>query len=335
MKSKRIAIDTAAVGLISNAAVNGDMLSIDEMMRLSEYDFDDDAVKEILSILADNAVSFYRNYFLNDESIKSLDKKIKESCEDERKAVTGAENSVVLYLKETARLERLDSTTERELLYEIEDGSEDAKNRLIEGCLYIPVMAAEKYIGKGVLFLDLVQEGNLVLMTEADSWTDTRLSFSAFCAWKICRMMEKMTQASEQPLKIPASQAEDFSKAVSAYRKMLSEGKKPSLDDIAAETGLSEEKVKKLVSLINKNDDEEDDEAGAEKTEEERIMSAQVAQMLAVLSPEEAKLIKLKFGLENEKPLSADEISEKLGMTIEETEKLEQSAMKHLGGQNG
>lgn len=335
MKSERIVIDTAAVGLISKAAVNGDMLSIDEMMRLSEYDFDDDTVKEILSILADNNISFYSNYFLNDESIKKLDEKIKKSCEDERKAVTSAGNSVVLYLQEMAQLERLDSVSEQELLYEIEDGSEDAKNRLIEGCLYIPVMAAEKYIGRGVLFLDLVQEGNLVLMTEAENWTDTRLSFSAFCTWKICRMMEQMTQAYEQPLKIPASQAEDLSKAVNAYRKMLSQGKKPSLDDIAGETGLSEEKVKKLVSLINKNDDEEIDEAGAEKTEEESIMSAQVAEMLAVLSPEESELIKLKFGLCGQKPLTADKIAEKLGMTIEETEKLERSAMKHLGGQNG
>ena len=336
MKKERLDIEQTAASLSAKALSNGDMLDLEEVALIArKYEADDEIIKELLHLLREERIDFYCNLELNRDSIKELLKKVRASSEDERNALSGREDPAALYLKETAQLERNDSAREQELLYEICLGNEDAAGELIEGSLYIPIWAAEKYTGRGVLFLDLVQEGNLVIMTvtEGLNENDTEMSFSAYCAWKICSMMEKITEDSEPDVKIPFTAAEDLAKAAGVYKKLSAKGEKPTVSDVAKETGLSEERVNELLSFVRENMPEEkaDDDKPKEKDETEEALSQQVREMLESLSPLEAEVIGLKFGLSGNKPMELPEIAEKLSVSEEEAAKLEQDAMKRLG----
>lgn len=334
-------IDGVFASLAAKARANGDMLSVREMTQIPDLrNADDSDIKELLILLSEENIGFYADIDpLDNDRIKRLDEKIKNSCDEEKTAAAGKENPVRLYLSEISGIPILDPVRERDLLFEIQDGSEDAVNELIERTLFLPVYIAEKYIGRGMLFLDLVQEGNLVLMTAAAESPDPRISFPAFCVWKLDRKMTELTAEKEEIVKVPPSMAEDMGKVIKEYQR-LSEinGEKPSVQEISGNLELPADRVKEILSFFDKktlqNDSQEKTETFADSTDiTDHQISQQVNTMLSALPENETKVIAMKFGLAGNKEMTITEIAGKLGITEDEVGKLVSQAMKHLGGQ--
>lgn len=339
MKKEGFDIDEKFASLTVRAKANGDMLELREMTELAKCkETDEKSVQELLSLLGSEDIVFYADVRpLDQKRIKEIDETVKNSCEEERTAAAVGENSVRLYLSEIAQLPVLTSSQERELLYELKDGNEDALNELIEGSMYLPVMTAEKYIGRGILFLDLVQEGNLVLMTAAQNFSDPKSSFAAFAAWKLERTMQELTAGHEDILKIPVEMAEDMANVVKEYKRLSAEnGKIPSAETIAAGLDMSVDRVSELLTYENKltkdnSKNTEEISAFSPADEADRRLSDKVKEMLSALPEKEAQLIAMKYGIAGKKEMSIAEIADKLGMIAEDAEKLEQQAMRHLG----
>ena len=327
MEKEKFDIDKTASSLSVKASAGGNVLELEEIVYLAENtDAQDDDIKQLLHELHEEGITFYSGFRLDKQSIKELNKRIKDSSEEEMNSVKGREDPVVLYLNETAELEFLSSDREQELLYSICDGDEDAIGELIEGCLYLPVWTAQRYIGKGVLYLDLVQEGNLLLMTLTDGWQDDNISFSAYCVFRLCRLMQELTREEEKPVKIPAAMAEDLAKVIKSLKKLSASGEKATAEDIAKDTGLSEERVGEMLAFGRNMTEPErtDDEA-------ESQLSAQVAEMLAALPEDEAKAVAMNFGLSGKSPMSVQEIANAMNISEEEAGKLLQQGVKRLG----
>ncbi len=338
-------IDETFASLSAKAGAAGDILDIADITALSEYeDASEDDIRELLSLLGSEGITFRTEGITFDKDrIKQLTNEIRESCEEERTAAAGrSEDTVRLYFSEIADLEQLDAQTEHELVLSVLEGDEQASEELVEGTLYLPVITALKHLGRGMLFLDLVQEGNLVIMTAAQEITDPAVSFSAFCAFRLERLMTELTVSDEQPLtKIPGAIAEDLARLIEEEKKLDSElDEKEKISALAAALKLDEKRVagligfeKGILNTQNTQNTEEQEDFSPEKTENaaDEMLSKQVGEMLSSLSEMEARVISMRFGIGGKGELSYEEIAEKLGITAEEVSELEKQAMLHLG----
>ena len=339
-------IDEILASLSVRARAAGDMLDIREISALAEYDdASENDIKELLSLLGSEGISFCcdGNSFGKDR-IKQLTNEIRESCEEERAAAAGrSEDTVRMYLREISALEPSDAHREHELVLSMLEGDEDAAEGLVEDAMYIPVLTAMKHLGRGMLFLDLVQEGNLALMAAAQEITDPAISFSAFCAFRLERLMTELTGGEDQPLmKIPGAAAEDLARVIEEEKKLDSSlVEKEKLSALSAALKLDEKRIAGLLELEKelltaRKTDGQDAESPveAEENEADKFLSRQVGEMLASLSQMEARVISMRFGIGEKGELSYEDIAGRLGITAVEAEEIEKQAMLHLGRQN-
>ena len=179
-------------------------------------------------------------------------------------------------------------------------------------------------------------------MTAAQEITDPAVSFSAFCAFRLERLMTELTVSDEQPLtKIPGAIAEDLARLIEEEKKLDSElDEKEKISALAAALKLDEKRVagligfeKGILNTQNTQNTEEQEDFSPEKTENaaDEMLSKQVGEMLSSLSEMEARVISMRFGIGGKGELSYEEIAEKLGITAEEVSELEKQAMLHLG----
>ena len=175
--------------LISVGLGRGGYLTVEDIIKPGKYENTDDDIYELLKLLRDENIAVYgwtESDRLDNKRIKEIVETVKNSCEEEKTSNSGGENTVKLYLKEIAEIPLITPDEERSLVLSISEGSEEAKEQLIELSLYLTVKAALQYIGSGVLFLDLVQEGSMALMAAAEEFDySADISFTAYAEYTV------------------------------------------------------------------------------------------------------------------------------------------------------
>ena len=301
-------------------------------------------------------------YNINAEQMDFIYKSIGEAGiqivdEDEREkqlfdqalAEIGLDDPVKMYLKDIGRVPLLSADDEIELARLMQEGDEVAKKRLSEANLRLVVSIAKRYVGRGMLFLDLIQEGNLGLMKAVEKFDYQKgFKFSTYATWWIRQSITRAIADQARTIRIPVHMVETINKLTRVQRLLLQEfGREPTSAEIAEKMGITEERVCEIqkisqdpVSLETPIGEEEDSHLGDfiedEKTAtpsdsvSAKMLKEQLLRVLDTLTPREEKVLRLRYGLDDGKPRTLEEVGKEFNVTRERIRQIEAQALRKL-----
>ncbi|AEE91267.1 RNA polymerase major sigma-43 factor (sigma-A) [Tepidanaerobacter acetatoxydans Re1] len=259
------------------------------------------------------------------------------------------DDPVRMYLKEIGKVPLLSAEEEIMLSKRIEEGDKEAKRRLAEANLRLVVSIAKKYVGRGMLFLDLIQEGNLGLMKAVEKFDYKKgYKFSTYATWWIRQAITRAIADQARTIRIPVHMVETINKLIRIQRQLLQElGRDPLPEEIAEEMELPVEKVREImkiaqepVSLATPIGEEEDSFLGDFIPDDEALAPAdaaaylllkeQLEDVLETLTPREEKVLRLRFGLDDGRPRTLEEVGQVFGVTRERIRQIEAKALRKL-----
>ena len=259
------------------------------------------------------------------------------------------DDPVRMYLKEIGKVPLLSADEEIELAQRMEQGDEEAKKRLCEANLRLVVSIAKRYVGRGMLFLDLIQEGNLGLIKAVDKFDYRKgYKFSTYATWWIRQAITRAIADQARTIRIPVHMVETINKLIRVSRQLLQTyGREPSPEEIAAEMGLSVEKVREIqkiaqepVSLETPIGEEEDSHLGDFIPDDDvpapaeaaafSMLKEQLVEVLDTLTEREQKVLKLRFGLEDGRARTLEEVGKEFDVTRERIRQIEAKALRKL-----
>ena len=259
------------------------------------------------------------------------------------------DDPVRMYLKEIGKVPLLSADEEIELAKKMEKGDEEAKKKLCEANLRLVVSIAKRYVGRGMLFLDLIQEGDLGLIKAVDKFDWRKgYKFSTYATWWIRQAITRSIADQARTIRIPVHMVETINKLIRVSRQLLQEyGREPSPEEIAAEMDISEEKVREIlkiaqepVSLETPIGEEEDSHLGDFIPDEEvpapaeaaafSMLKEQLVEVLDTLTEREQKVLKLRFGLEDGRARTLEEVGKQFDVTRERIRQIEAKALRKL-----
>ena len=261
----------------------------------------------------------------------------------------GIDDPVRMYLKEIGRIPLLTYDQELELAQKVLENDEEAKAKLAESNLRLVVSIAKKYVGRGMLFLDLIQEGNLGLIKAVEKFDYTKgYKFSTYATWWIRQAITRAIADQARTIRIPVHMVETINKLIRTSRHLLQVlGREPSIEEIAEEMEIPVEKVMEIqkiaqdpVSLETPIGEEEDSHLGDFIPDEESpaphvsaaysMLKEQLEEVMSTLTPREAKVLKLRFGLEDGKTRTLEEVGREFQVTRERIRQIEAKALRKL-----
>ncbi len=294
---------------------------------------------------------------LDDEALPALEElqEIEEVTEEEI-ADTDAlvdtfstDDPVRMYLKEIGKVPLLTPEEEQDLARRMADGDEEAKRRMAEANLRLVVSIAKRYVGRGMLFLDLIQEGNLGLIKAVDKFDYTKgYKFSTYATWWIRQAITRAIADQARTIRIPVHMVETINKVIRVSRQLLQElGHDPSAEEIAEEMGMPVDKVRDIlkiaqepVSLETPIGEEEDshlgdfipDEDASEPSEAASfsLLREQLMTVLDTLTPREKKVLELRFGIVDGRTRTLEEVGKEFNVTRERIRQIEAKALRKL-----
>ena len=256
---------------------------------------------------------------------------------------------VRMYLKEIGRVRLLTAEEEVSLARRIERGDRDAKRKLIEANLRLVVSIAKRYVGRGMLFLDLIQEGNLGLIRAVEKFDYRKgYKFSTYATWWIRQAITRAIADQARTIRIPVHMVETINKLIRVQRQLLQDvGRDPSPEEVAAEMGITPQKVREIlkisqepVSLETPIGEEEDSQLGdfIEDVDapvpvdavSEIMQKEELNNVLNSLTHRERRVIELRFGLKGEHPRTLEEVGQKFGVTRERIRQIESKTLAKL-----
>ena len=259
------------------------------------------------------------------------------------------DDPVRMYLKEIGKVPLLSPDEEIDLAQRMADGDEIAKQKLAEANLRLVVSIAKRYVGRGMLFLDLIQEGNLGLIKAVEKFDYTKgYKFSTYATWWIRQAITRAIADQARTIRIPVHMVETINKVIRVSRQLLQElGHDPSPNEIADEMGMPVEKVREIlkiaqepVSLETPIGEEEDshlgdfipDEGASEPSEAASftLLKEQLVDVLSTLTPREEKVLKLRFGIEDGRTRTLEEVGKEFNVTRERIRQIEAKALRKL-----
>ena len=259
------------------------------------------------------------------------------------------DDPVRMYLREIGRIPLLTFDEELELAKRILDGDEEAKQKLAESNLRLVVSIAKKYVGRGMLFLDLIQEGNMGLIKAVEKFDYTKgFKFSTYATWWIRQAITRAIADQARTIRIPVHMVETINKLIRTSRHLLQQlGREPTPEEIAAEMEIPVEKVMEIqkiaqdpVSLetpIGEEDDshlgdfiQDDDSPAPQDSAAYTMLREQLEEVMSTLTPREAKVLKLRFGLEDGKSRTLEEVGREFQVTRERIRQIEAKALRKL-----
>ena len=295
-------------------------------------------IDEVLSKLQANGVKIIEPTLMEDDA--ELEKLINQANIDD---------PVKMYLKDIGRVPLLSPQEEIELAVRMRDGDEEAKRILSEANLRLVVSIAKKYVGRGLLFLDLIQEGNFGLMKAVEKFDyDKGFRFSTYATWWIRQSITRAIADQARTIRIPVHMVETINKQVRVVRQLSqSLGREPTTEEIAKEMGITEERVREIqkiaqdtISLDTPVGEEEDsnlgtfieDQTAISPTESATILmlKEQLLEVLNTLTPREQKVIMLRYGVDDGHPRTLEEVGREFNVTRERIRQIEAKALKKL-----
>ena len=334
--------------------------------RLGDIDLDKDQMDEIYDALIGKGIEIVMENEPDDLDLMEIDD---EDVDDPEVDAVIAENPeakeidleatiskniavddpVRMYLKEIGKVPLLTAQEEIDLAKRMEAGDEYAKQKLCEANLRLVVSIAKKYVGRGMLFLDLIQEGNLGLIKAVDKFDWTKgYKFSTYATWWIRQAITRSIADQARTIRIPVHMVETINKLIRVSRQLLQEeGREPTPDEIAEEMGISVEKVREIlkiaqepVSLETPIGEEEDSHLGDFIPDEDApapsdvashtMLKEQLAEVLSTLTPREEKVLRLRFGLEDGRSRTLEEVGKEFNVTRERIRQIEAKALRKL-----
>ena len=334
--------------------------------RLGDIDLDKDQMDEIYDALIGKGIEIVMENEPDDLDLMEIDD---EDVDDPEVDAVIAENPeakeidleatiskniavddpVRMYLKEIGKVPLLTAQEEIDLAKRMEAGDEYAKQKLCEANLRLVVSIAKKYVGRGMLFLDLIQEGNLGLIKAVDKFDWTKgYKFSTYATWWIRQAITRSIADQARTIRIPVHMVETINKLIRVSRQLLQEeGREPTPDEIAEEMGISVDKVREIltiaqepVSLETPIGEEEDSHLGDFIPDDDApapaeaaafsMLKEQLVDVLGTLTEREQKVLKLRFGLEDGRARTLEEVGKKFDVTRERIRQIEAKALRKL-----
>ncbi|MCI8384010.1 MAG: RNA polymerase sigma factor RpoD [Clostridia bacterium] len=283
------------------------------------------------------------------EDLKEVEELKLDEITDTSYEGINVDDPVRMYLREIGRIQLLTFEQELELAKRILDGDEEAKQELAESNLRLVVSIAKKYVGRGMLFLDLIQEGNMGLIKAVEKFDYTKgFKFSTYATWWIRQAITRAIADQARTIRIPVHMVETINKLIRTSRHLLQQmGREPTPEEIAKEMEIPVEKVMEIqkiaqdpVSLetpIGEEDDshlgdfiQDDDSPAPHDSAAYTLLKEQLEDVMNTLTPREAKVLKLRFGLEDGKARTLEEVGREFEVTRERIRQIEAKALRKL-----
>ena len=321
----------------------GEQLDAEKMDRI--YDFLEANKVDVLSLSGEEELE--RDLFLEDEGdgeeidMENIDLSVPEGV--------GTEDPVRMYLKEIGKVPLLTSDEEIELAKRIELGDEEAKQRLAEANLRLVVSIAKRYVGRGMQFLDLIQEGNLGLIKAVEKFDYKKgYKFSTYATWWIRQAITRAIADQARTIRIPVHMVETINRVIRTSRQLLQElGREPSPEEIADKMNMPVDRVREImkisqepVSLETPIGEEEDSHLGDFIQDDHvavpadaaayTLLHEQLMEVLDTLTEREQKVLKLRFGLVDGRPRTLEEVGKEFNVTRERIRQIEAKALRKL-----
>jgi RNA polymerase primary sigma factor len=330
-------------GLIELGRKRGYLTQDEILEQFPEAEQNVDEIDRIYSILSGQGIEIV-------EEAKEAEEKAKEE-EEEESDLDGVsiDDPVRMYLKEIGKVSLLTPEQEVDLAQRMEKGDEEAKRRLIEANLRLVVSIAKKYVGRGMLFLDLIQEGNLGLIRAVEKFDWRKgYKFSTYATWWIRQAITRALADQARTIRIPVHMVETINKLVRISRQLLQElGREPTPEEVGGQMGLPAERVREImkiaqepISLETPIGEEEDSHLGDFIEDQDALAPAEAASftmlkeqlegVLETLTPRERKVLKLRFGLDDGRPRTLEEVGREFGVTRERIRQIEAKALRKL-----
>ncbi len=338
--------------LVEKGKAAGRLTTNDIDAAIVEVDMDIEELDKLYETLESQNIEIIDD--LGDAALESLNFDLEMPKAVEMGVVDASKNAamddpVKVYLKEIGRVPLLTPEEEIELAIRISEGDEAAKQRLAESNLRLVVSIAKRYVGRGMQFLDLIQEGNLGLIKAVDKFDFTKgFKFSTYATWWIRQAITRAIADQARTIRIPVHMVETINKVKKTNSILLHKnGRDPTAEEIAKEIDMPVEKVREIlrvaqepVSLETPIGEEEDSHLGDFIPDDDALAPAdaasmlllkeQLAEVLKTLTPREEKVLSLRFGLEDGHPRTLEEVGKEFNVTRERIRQIEAKALRKL-----
>jgi RNA polymerase primary sigma factor len=331
------------------------VLNFKEIMeRLSTFELDSDQIDEFYEYLADQGVEILNETEDEEDDIGPIEEEEEEQDEfsfDDLSVPPGVKinDPVRMYLKEIGRVPLLSADEEIQLATRIEQGDEEAKRRLAEANLRLVVSIAKRYVGRGMLFLDLIQEGNMGLIKAVEKFDYNKgFKFSTYATWWIRQAITRAIADQARTIRIPVHMVETINKLIRVSRQLLQElGREPSPEEIAEKMELTPDKVREILKIaqepvsletpIGEEDDshlgdfiEDQDALAPSDAAAYELLKEQLEDVLDTLTDREENVLRLRFGLDDGRTRTLEEVGKVFGVTRERIRQIEAKALRKL-----
>ncbi len=344
-KKKSKAVDA----LIKEGKKKGILTYKQIMDSLEEFDLDADQIDDIYQSLEDLGIEVIGDTE-DDVSEEEEDdaKDLKEKVVSVPKGVN-VDDPVRMYLKEIGKVDLLTAEEEIELAKKMEQGDEISKRKLAEANLRLVVSIAKRYVGRGMLFLDLIQEGNMGLMKAVEKFDYRKgYKFSTYATWWIRQAITRSIADQARTIRIPVHMVETINKLIRVSRQLLQDlGREPTPEEIAEERNLDVEKVREIIKLsqdpvsletpIGEEEDShlgdfipDDDAQAPSEAATFILLKEQLVDVLDTLTKREQKVLRLRFGLDDGRPRTLEEVGKEFDVTRERIRQIEAKALRKL-----
>ena len=311
------------------------------MDHLGDVELDADQIEKVYEFFEGQGIDVLGIVDMEEEVEKEIDLSLPEGI--------NIDDPVRMYLKEIGKVPLLSADEETELAKRMEEGDEKAKEKLAEANLRLVVSIAKRYVGRGMLFLDLIQEGNLGLIKAVEKFDYRKgYKFSTYATWWIRQAITRAIADQARTIRIPVHMVETINKLIRISRQLLQElGREPSAEELAVEMNMSVEKVREIMKIaqepvsletpIGEEDDShlgdfipDDDIPAPAEAAAFTLLKEQLIEVLDTLTEREEKVLRLRFGLDDGRARTLEEVGKEFQVTRERIRQIEAKALRKL-----